>query len=314
LFKKTAVAAQNRIRTVGFSPDNLLLATGGDDKKVHTWSADDGTAFDTLPEAGANPASIVFIDKNRMASGAGEQGVLAWDLSANWELERVIGSGDAKSAIVDRVNALRFTPDGKLLITGGGEPSRSGELKVWRISDGQLVQEFKEVHSDTVLGLDVTPDGKHLASSAADKFIRILDLATSKVVRSLEGHTHHVLSVSWKRDGRTLISGGADNVAKVWDAFAGERKKNIDGFSKEITSICFVGDTDQALACSGDNSVRLVKENGDKVRAFEGGTDFMSSAAVTFDGKVVIAGGQDSVLRVWDGASGSLIASFAEKN
>src|SRR5207248_2347031 len=159
-----------------------------------------------------------------------------------------------ESPIVDRVNALRFTPDGQRLITGGGEPSRSGELKIWQVSDGKLVQELKNVHSDVVLGLDLTPDGRYLASSGADKFIRIVDLSTGKVLRSLEGHTHHVLSVSWKRDGRTLISGGADNMVKVWDAFAGERKKNIEGFGKEVTSICFVGDTDQALACSGDDS------------------------------------------------------------
>jgi WD40 repeat protein len=96
---------------------------------------------------------------------------------------------------------LRFTPDGKRLISGGGEPSRSGELKVWQVSDGQLLQEFNNIHSDVVFGIDLTPDGKYLASSAADKFIRVIDFTTGKIIRSLEGHTHHVLSVSWKRDG-----------------------------------------------------------------------------------------------------------------
>ena len=311
MFKKAAAEAEKPIRMVAFSPDNLLLATAGEDQSIHIWSAQDGKAVDALAGHKTAVRALAFAGEHRLVSAGADQSSLIWDVDSQWQLERVIGTGDEQSPIVDRVNALRFTPDGKQLITGGGEPSRGGELKIWRVSDGQLVQEFKNVHSDVVLGLDITPDGKYLASGGADKFIRIIDFATGRIMRSLEGHTHHVLSVSWKRDGRTLISGGADNVVKVWDAFGGERKKNIEGFNKEITSIFFVGDTDQALACSGDNSVRLVKENGDKVRSFEGGTDFMEAAAVTFDGELVVAGGQDGVLRAWDGTNGELLLTLA---
>ncbi|PYK98188.1 MAG: hypothetical protein DME19_13495 [Verrucomicrobia bacterium] len=137
-----------------------------------------------------------------------------------------------------------------------------------------------------------------------------MELATAKVVRQFEGHTHHVLGVSWNRNQRTLASAGADNVVKIWDFVNGEKKKNIAGFDKEVTAISFVGYTDQALAVSGDSKVRLVREDGNEVRSFAGANDFVESAAVTPDGKIVIAGGQDSVLRVWDGTNGKLIASF----
>src|SRR5258708_39258817 len=79
------------------------------------------------------------------------------------------------------------------------------------------LQSFTNVHSDAVFGLDFSADGKYLASSAADKFVKVLDLATGKVVKTFEGHAHHVLGVSWKHDGRTLASAAADNVIKVWD-------------------------------------------------------------------------------------------------
>ena len=69
-------------------------------------------------------------------------------------------------------------------------------------------------------------------------------------------------------------------------------------------------DTDQALAVSGDAKVRMVREDGSDVRSFSGANDFVESAAVTPDGKIVIAGGQDSVLRVWDGTDGKLITDF----
>jgi WD40 repeat protein len=119
-----------------------------------------------------------------------------------------------------------------------------------------------------------------------------------------------VLGVSWNRNERTLASAGADNVVKIWDFVKGEKTKNITGFDKEVTAISFVGYTDQALAASGDAKVRLVREDASDVRSFAGATDFVESAAVTPDGKIVIAGGQESVLRVWDGASGKLLATF----
>jgi WD40 repeat protein len=140
--------------------------------------------------------------------------------------------------------------------------------------------------------------------------LRVTEIATGKVVKSFEGHTHHVLAVSWKRDGRTLVTAGADNVVKVWDAVTGERKKNIDGFNKEVTSISFIGFTDQAVASSGDNQVKLFRDTGEAVRSLGGTADFVNSAGVTRDGRLVIAGGQDSVLRVWNAADGKVLATF----
>ena len=98
---------------------------------------------------------------------------------------------------------------------------------------------------------------------------------------------------------------------KVWDFVSGERKKTIEGFSKEVTSVSFLGHTDQVVASSGDNQVRIVRENGDSVRSLSGGTDFMHSSAATADGKVVVAGGADSFLRVWDASDGKALGSFA---
>ena len=309
--KEVASSAEKPIRAVAFSPDSLTLATSGDDQSVHTWSAETGAPFDSLRGHKTPVLALAFTKQGMLASSSADSSAVLWDMNTDWKLERVIGTSDANSPLADRVNALRFTPDGQRLATGSGEPTRGGEIKIWEAASGKLLQDFQNIHSDMVFSLDFTADGKRLASGAADKFVRVIDLAAGKTVKSFEGHTHHVLGVSWKRDGRTLMSAGADNVIKVWDFLTGERKKNIDGFGKEVTSVNFVGISDQALVCSGDNQVRIVKENGDKIRTFDGVADFMYACAVTPDGKIVIAGGQDGVLRIWDGADGKVRAAFA---
>jgi WD40 repeat protein len=309
--RQAATTAEQPIRAAAFSPDGTTVVTAGDDQLIHTWSAENGVAFDVLKGHIAAITSLAFAPNGELISTAGENASLAWNLTPEWKLERTIGSGNAGSPLTDRVNAVAFSPDGKQVATGSGEPSRGGELKLWDVTNGQLVRDFSKVHSDAVLSLEFSPDGKLLASGAADKMARVCDLATGKIVRNFEGHTHHVLGVSWSADGRTLATAGADGMVKVWDFTTGDRKKNIEGYDKEVTAVRFVGATANLITSSGDNKVRLVGVDGKEVRVFPEVADFMESAAVSADGKLVVAGGQDSVLRVWNAADGGKLAAFA---
>src|SRR5205814_6753508 len=156
----------------------------GQDEKVHTWSAENGLAFETFKGHKGAVTSLAFTRDGTLVSGSSDRRAIAWDLAPTWTLERTIGTGDSNSPLVDRVNALRFTPDSRTLATGGGEPTRGGEIKLWQVSDGKLAKEFKNVHSDAVFALDFTPDGKYLASGAADKFARVVEVASGKGVKA----------------------------------------------------------------------------------------------------------------------------------
>ncbi len=308
--RTAATAAEQPIRAVAFSPDGSTVVTAGDDQLIHSWSAENGAAFDVIQGHKAAVTALAFAPSGELVSTASDGSALAWNIAPAWKLERTIGASEGPSPLTDRVNALAFSPDGKLLATGSGEPSRGGEIKLWDAGSAQLVRDVPNVHSDAVFGLEFSPDGRQLASGAADKIARIVDPATGKVVRNFEGHTHHVLAVSWSPDGRTLATAGADNVVKIWDATSGDRKKNIEGYDKEVTAVRFAGVSGAVLTSSGDNKVRLVGLDGKEIRAFPEVADFMGGAAVTADGKVIVAGGQDSVLRVWNAADGKPLAAF----
>ncbi len=309
--KNRASSFDTVVRMLAFSPDNRVLASAGDDSALHTWSAESGAAFDVY-RARSNAAlrCIAFNSVKRVEAAAPES-IFQWNMQPGWRLERTLGKSGGDSLFADRVNAVRFDAAGRLLATGGGEPSRSGEIKVWTVADGKLSRDLPSIHSDTVFSLDFSPDSKLLASGGADKFLRVSSLESGKLLKSFEGHTHHVLGVSWNQDGRTIASAGADALAKSWNAATAERLKNIDGFGKEVTSVSFIGVTDQVLASAGDGQLRLVRETGETVRSFAGASDYLYSAAATPDGKIVLAGGQDGVLRVWDGRDGKPIAEFA---
>ena len=309
--KETVTKAEKPMRAVAFSTDGQILITGGDDNMVQTWAAQDGQTLGAYAAHTGAVKALVFTAAGQLLSAGADKSARVWDLVPVWKLERTLGTGDSNSPIADRVNAIDFSVDGQFVATGSGEPSRGGEIKVWVIADGKLHKDMTEVHSDAVLGLEFSRDGKYMASASADKFVKVTDLTTGKVAKSFEGHTHHALGVAWHPHGRQIISTGADKSVRHWNFEIGERVGQRVNFGKEVTAICYVGFTDQAVVAAGDKTVRLINaSNLNDVRSFAGGTDYMYACAATPDAQFVVAGGQDSTLRVWTLANAQVVASF----
>jgi WD40 repeat protein len=307
-------ASVHPVLGVAVSPDKSTVAASRGNQ-IHVYDAGSGahirslidpqlTTPDKKPFKAAHLSlveSLTFSsDGKYLASGSFQEASL-WDAQTGALRQRLTG-------FADRVVALAFSADGKLLATGGGVPTGDGEIKVFEVNGGKQVLDIKNGHSDTVFGVSFSPDGKVLATCAADKFVKTFEIPSGKFLKSFEGHTHHVLAVAWKSDGKLLASAGADNVVKVWDYEKGEQVRTIQGHGKQITGLVFIGKTPQFATCSGDQTVRFWNvDNGGNTRNFSAPNDFLYAVAVSPDGAVVATGGQEGVVRIYDGNSGALV-------
>jgi WD40 repeat protein len=248
--------------------------------------------------------AAAFTGAGSLISASADKTLKTWTFEGAWSEMKPLGPH------VFRVLAIDFSPDGKLVATGGGEPSRSGEVKIWDVEKAELVRTLGTLHSDTVFGVRFSPDGTKLATGAADKFLKVTNVADGKELKSFEGHTHHVLAVDWKSDGKQLVTGGADNVVKVWDFEAGEQLRTLPPAGKQVTAVRWVPGKTVVAGASGDNLVRFWETEGRRggiARTFSGPSDYVFGVAVSKDGDRVAGGGADSVLFVWSGQNGQVL-------
>ena len=308
--KKAAAAPGAKGLAVAFSADGQKAAALFADGSLRVWAVATGILLEETKGAAMASATLQARADGGFLACAGDGAIIHTAGSPRWVLERVLQNTKGHMLFADRVNAVRFSPDGKILATGGGEPSRTGDVALFDMASGKLLRAFPELHDDAVLSLDFSPDGKLLASGAADKIAKVTDLATGRRVNLFEGHTHYVMGVAFRADGRVLATAGADGIVTTWDMILGERKKKIPGWTREVTSLEFIGATGQLVTSAGDNLVRIINDSGSEVRSMAKLPDFMQAAASTADGSLIIAGGEDSILRVWDGTNGREITVF----
>jgi WD40 repeat protein len=305
------------VRAVAVSPDKSAVAAGRGNQ-VHLFDAKTGDFLRTLTDPmietpDGKPADAAHLslveamayspDGKTLATGSFREVVL-WDPGEGTIRQRLTG-------FADRVVTLDYSRDGRYLAAGGGAPTEDGEIKVFEADTGKLVIAVKEGHSDTVFGVCFSPDSKLLATAAADKFVKVFEIPSGKLLKSFEGHTHHVLDVGWTPDGKRLVSAGADSMVKVWDYEKGEKVRDIRGHKDQVTRLTFVGKKSQFLTAGGDATVRLWNaENGGSVRQFGESKDFVYAVAASADGSVVAAGGEEGVVRLYDGENGKLVKAM----
>lgn len=255
-------------------------------KALLGWSQT-GEGLDVLPLDATGICLVRAVDSRRVLVGFNDKKVRVQEIMPNWKPRHTITN------FSDRVTALDFSPDGQWLATGSGVPSQMGRLAIWKVADGVKVLEVAEAHADTILALAFSPDGKFIATASPDRMVKIWSLPEGKLIRTLEGHTDYVLGVAWRADGLELASSGADKVVKRWQFEDGKQVQTIKEYNQEVTAVSYLGIENNLVTSSGDNSVRVDKNQLGNV----GG--FMHTATTSLNGKFIAAGGEDGVLKVW---------------
>jgi WD40 repeat protein len=239
-----------------------------------------------------------------------------WDVATHRPLAVLAGHQGHQA-----IDALAFSPDGKLLVSKAGDKT----LRLWdvtkRFQIAALAGETSTGHS-----LAFSPDGKLLATGAPGGLIRLWSLARpggrggerrarqrpragrrpGRPVAMLPGHKADVLCLAFSPDGNLLASGGQDNTIRLWEMATKREVTTLWGHEGPVNAVAFSPDGKTLATGSGDSTIKLwdaggyQKAGGQALTTLRIPERAVLSLAFAPDGRTLASGSVDGMVRLWD--------------
>lgn len=268
------------MRCLTYSPDGIVVATGGEDGTVKLWNSQSGFCYVTLPKSHtAAVTAVEFANPTVVLSASLDGTVRAHDL------HRYRNFKTYTSDIPCQFLSMAVDKSGEVLCAGSADPFR---ICVWSIQTGKLTDVLTG-HSGPVSGLAFHPVRGSLASSSWDGTVKVWDLYKADSTPETFESGADVVCVAFRPDGNQVCCGTVRGLLRFWNSEDGSLICEIDG-QKDIKGGRKMND-------------RMTSNNNASSRYF-------TSIAYSADGTCLLAGGNSKYVCIYEISQQILLKKF----
>jgi WD40 repeat protein len=324
------------VRLAAFRADEKELATAALDGTVRRFSLHPEPRLKRLQEAEEKANWGEFSSDGRRAALALGSQVQLWDL----EQGRLLRSLSLEGG----VNVLRFSADGRTLVTAGrqicrwdsqtldsvGQPvdpqsevtaalfspdgrwlvtgSQGGQVQLWDGDTGQPGFVW-EGHQTPITSLELSPDARTLVSCGANGEDQgeacLREFPSGRLLATLQHDRLGIRKAIFSPDGSRLLTCGEDASARWWDGRSG-KALNIPRLqhSLGIWDAAWSPKGDSVVTASGDSTLQVWDLDGRAVTPALQHNGPVVKVEISGDGERIASSSKDGTARLWDAQSG----------
>ncbi len=286
---------------VAISDDGRKIVTGSRDRTARVWNAD-GSGAPVVLRGHEHTVQSVAIseDGKKIVTGSADKTARLWSVDGS--------SASVRAMLTGQKGTIYFTslsPNGDKIITvsrGSDEES----ARIWHVS-GSAAPVVLSGHESSVSSVDISSDGKKVASASEDKTVRIWSGDGSGAPVVIKAHPARVNAVAFSPDGKRLITHSADDIARIWNADGSGFPVVLDGHQALIHLVAWSRDGTKFVTGTDANTAHIWQADGSGPPVvLDGHKRSVTAVAFSPDGKMVVTGSLDSTARIWK-ADGSAL-------
>jgi len=223
----------------------------------------------------------------------------------------------------DEIRSVKFSPDGDSLLTAGNL------VRIWDVNTGEEKKRFGDDSIENCSNAVWIPDGAKILAGGRRRepdagengemettqeekpwMMMLWDAESGQTLAEFEDHTDTILDIAIAPDGSYAASCSRDNTIQIIDLYGEMVLHSID--VQNISSINFFPDGVTLLMGSfHEKELSILDvETGEILKTLASHPDFLTSTALSSDGKKILTGCADAKVRLIDSTTGKIIQVF----
>ncbi len=178
----------------------------------------------------------------------------------------------------------------------------------------KLRYKLSQIHEDALVSTaKISPDGRYLATASSDRAVKIWNLATGELIRTLVGHTEGISDLEFTPNSAYIASCSDDMTIRIWNLRNGELLRILKGHTFHVNSIKFNHKGSILISGSSDENIRVWDvKRGKCLRVLSAHSDAISCVDFCFDASIIVSGSYDGLVRLFDLDTGQCLKTLID--